>query len=285
MALPRRALFALALLLLLLAPREGARASDRGLCFVLPDAASSSSSSSSSRVRPRPNARVDADALAATATRCVTHPRWDLQAAHARLRVVDARDADATRVALRCERAFTSFLCDRALAPRSANDRDDDDDDDAFPAFSCEAIDPAVAVAEEDEEEETAGSGANDASMETCVWPVCETLCVGSPSASRAKTTRDAKSFASTCARCARACDVTRTGATIGILTEPTTPGDRYCAALARQRARGGARSAAPRREARSGVAPDFGGGDDGGEVRSIHWSPYDRVRVVNADP
>ena len=21
------------------------------------------------------------------------------------------------------------------------------------------------------------------------------------------------------------------------------------------------------------------------GEVRSIHWSPYDRVRVVNADP
>jgi hypothetical protein len=184
-------------------------ASDRTLCFTLPPPELLVTKSA-------PDANNDPARvyLGMNAEQCVPRAERDLRAAAARARLPDDDPA------LRCVDAQEAFLCSREFAAL---------DD----PFSCENLDGTETYRLDVE------------AMETCVWPVCEALCVQatapanrgahrrgtprkSPSKSQSNAQHHARRHHATCARCSRACDV---GPPRG-----DTPGGGYCAALAAQR-------------------------------------------------
>ena len=207
-----RAIVSSALLLVLPAR---ALAKDRTLCFLLPSPSSLTEAPRDPGADPDP-ARVY---LGMNAERCVPRAERDLRAAAVRARLPEDDPA------LRCVDAHESFLCAADLA--AADD-----------PFSCETLDGSAVYPR------------NETTMETCVWPVCEALCVqhpvpavsradrrrGAPRHAKAETEKQprrrepssARKHSSTCARCGRACAVSppRGG----------TSGGRYCEALAAQR-------------------------------------------------
>ena len=207
-----RAIVSSALLLVLPAR---ALAKDRTLCFLLPSPSSLTEAPRDPGADPDP-ARVY---LGMNAERCVPRAERDLRAAAVRARLPEDDPG------LRCVDAHESFLCAADLA--AADD-----------PFSCETLDGSAVYPR------------NETTMETCVWPVCEALCVqhpvpavsradrrrGAPRHAKAETEKQprrrepssARKHSSTCARCGRACAVSppRGG----------TSGGRYCEALAAQR-------------------------------------------------
>lgn len=205
-----RAIVSSALLLVLPAR---ALAKDRTLCFRLPSPSSLTAAPRDPDADPDP-ARVY---LGMNAERCVPRAERDLRAAAVRARL------PADDPALRCVDAHESFLCAADLAAP---------DD----PFSCETLDGAEVYVR------------NETTEETCVWPVCEALCVQhpAPASSRAVHRRgaprnanartdvknpppsSARRHPSVCARCGRACAVSP--------PRRDTPGGRYCEALAAQR-------------------------------------------------
>ena len=198
--------------LLLVLPAR-ALAKDRTLCFRLPSPSSLTAAPRDPDADPDP-ARVY---LGMNAERCVPRAERDLRAAAVRARL------PADDPALRCVDAHESFLCAADLAAP---------DD----PFSCETLDGAEVYVR------------NETTEETCVWPVCEALCVQhpAPASSRAVHRRgaprnanartdvknpppsSARRHPSVCARCGRACAVSP--------PRRDTPGGRYCEALAAQR-------------------------------------------------
>ena len=196
--------------LLLVLPAR-ALAKDRTLCFRLPSPSSLTAAPRDPDVDPDP-ARVY---LSMNAERCVPRAERDLRAAAVRARLPEDDPA------LRCVDAHESFLCAADLAAP---------DD----PFSCETLDGAEVYRR------------NETTMHTCVWPVCEALCVQhpAPGSSRAVRRRGAPRNAnavaenkppsserrhpSVCARCGRACAASP--------PRGDAPGARYCEALAAQR-------------------------------------------------
>jgi len=203
-----RAIVSSALLLVLPAR---ALAKDRTLCFRLPPPSSLTAAPRDPDADPDP-ARAY---LGMKAERCVPRAERDLRAAAVRARLPEDDPA------LRCVDAHESFLCAADLAAP---------DD----PFSCETLDGAEVYRR------------NETTMHTCVWPVCEALCVQhpAPGSSRAVRRRGAPRNAnavaenkppsserrhpSVCARCGRACAASPPSG--------DTPGGRYCAALDAQR-------------------------------------------------
>ena len=203
-----RAIVSSALLLVLPAR---ALAKDRTLCFRLPPPSSLTAAPRDPDADPDP-ARAY---LGMKAERCVPRAERDLRAAAVRARLPEDDPA------LRCVDAHESFLCAADLAAP---------DD----PFSCETLDGAEVYRR------------NETTMHTCVWPVCEALCVQhpAPGSSRAVRRRGAPRNANAvaenkppsserrhpnvCARCGRACAASPPSG--------DTPGGRYCAALDAQR-------------------------------------------------
>lgn len=184
---------------------------DRTLCFTLPPPELLVSKSD-----PDTHADTASVYLGMNAERCVPRAERDLRAAAVRARLPDDDQA------LRCVDAHEAFVCSSEFA---ANDD----------PFACETLDGADTYR------------LDVKVMETCVWPVCESLCVQAtaPAPSRGahrrgtpvktssnspepRSQRDAHRHHSTCARCGRACDIAP--------PKVDTPGGHYCAALAAQR-------------------------------------------------